>query len=210
MSETEPLADEPQLGLRERKKLLTHRTIADAAYSLALELGLDAVTIDQIADRAFVSPRTVSNYFVSKEAAVVAAHDIGPNELVAGLADRPSEELPLQSLSVVLRDAIRAWSPERLQMLREKEALIRRYPVLLPHRMAQYDELEDAIRAAIAERAGEDPATAAYPRLLAGAAVAAVKTAIRVWDTTEGAAGTIPDLIDAAFVELAQGLTHEP
>ncbi|WP_072313016.1 TetR/AcrR family transcriptional regulator [Agrococcus sp. Marseille-P2731] len=201
--------DEPQLGLRERKKQLTHRTIADAAYSLAAEHGLDIITIDQIAERAFVSPRTVSNYFVSKEAAVVAAHDNSPAEFVAGIAERPADEPPLQTLRAVLSEAMREWSPERLQLLREKEELIRRYPVLLPHRMSQFDELEDAIREAIALRSGEDPESAAYPRLLAGAAVAAVKTAIHIWDTTEGDAGTIPELIDAAFAELSHGLTHE-
>ena len=74
MPETNSPADEqPQPGLRERKKALTHRTIADAAFTLTVEHGLEHVTIDQIADLAFVSPRTVSNYFMSKEAAVVAA-----------------------------------------------------------------------------------------------------------------------------------------
>ena len=73
MPETTPPADEqPQPGLRERKKALTRRTIADAAFTLTSENGLDSVTIDQIADRAFVSPRTVSNYFPSKEAAIIA------------------------------------------------------------------------------------------------------------------------------------------
>ncbi|WP_309105067.1 TetR/AcrR family transcriptional regulator [Microbacterium sp.] len=210
MPETTSNADEaPQLGLRERKKQLTHRTIADAAYSLTLEHGLDKVTIDQIADRAFVSPRTVSNYFTSKEAAVVAAHNNEPVELLEGLEERPTDESPLHSLSIVLTTAIRGWSKEQLQQLREKEALVDRYPTLLPHRMAQFDELEDAIRDAIAARTEADPDTAAFPRLVAGAAATAVKTAIRVWSNTDGDAGSIAELVEQAFEELEAGLSHE-
>lgn len=211
MSETNFAADEQRPpGLRERKKRLTHRTIADAAFTLTKEHGLDAVTIDQIADRAFVSPRTVSNYFPSKEAAIVAAHDNAPIGLLAGLDDRPADEAPLQSLRVVLTAAIRGWSKEQLAALRDKDELVERYPALMPHRMAQFEELEDAIREAIASRTGADPDTDALPRLIAGAATTAVKTAIRMWDTSGGDANAIADLVDQAFVDLEAGLSPAP
>lgn len=208
MPETNFAADEQPLpGLRERKKQLTHRTIADAAFSLTSEHGLDAVTIDQIAERAFVSPRTVSNYFTSKEAAIVAAHNNAPIEMLAGLDERPTDEAPLQSLRAVLTAAIRGWSKEQLAALKAKDELIERHPALMPHRMAQFEELEDAIREAIAERTGADPDTDARPRLIAGAATTAVKTAIRMWDASGGGADAIADLVDQAFVELEAGLS---
>lgn len=210
MSETPtPAEEQPQPGLRERKKQFTRRTIADAAFMLTSEHGLDSVTIDQIADRAFVSPRTVSNYFSSKEAAIVAAHNSAPITLLGGLEDRPKDEAPLQSLRAVMTVAIRGWSREQLDALKAKDALVERYPALLPHRMAQFEELEDAISAAVAERSGADPERDALPRLIAGAATTAVKTAIRVWDRTGGDADAIADLVDQAFVDLEAGLTHE-
>lgn len=210
MSDRTSLGDEePQAGLRERKKQLTRRTIADAAFQLTAERGLDHVTIDQIAERAFVSPRTVSNYFTSKEAAIVAASNNAPVELLVGLDERPADEPPLQSLHAVLTDALRGWSAEQLEALRAKEQMVDRYPALVPHRMAQYDELESLIRTSIAERSGADPETDAFSRLIAGAATAAVKTAIRVWDNTDGGAGSIADLVDQAFLDLEAGLSSE-
>jgi len=193
-------------GLRERKKALTHKTIADAAFELALDRGLDDVTVDQIADRAFVSPRTVSNYFSSKEAAVVASGDTPPIVLLEGLADRPADEPPLVSLREVLAANVRAWTPEQLHAIREKELLVERFHALLPYRMAQYDELEDAIREVIAERSGVDPETAPFPRLIAGAATAVVKTAIRVWVNTDGDRRAISELVEHGFHDLEAGL----
>lgn len=210
MTETYPPADEqPQPGLRERKKQLTHRTIADAAFTLTSENGLDSVTIDQIADRAFVSPRTVSNYFSSKEAAIIAAHNNAPVEMLAGLDERPADEAPLQSLRAVLTASIRSWSREQIDALKAKDALVERFPALLPHRMAQFEELEDEIRQAIAQRTGADPELDALPRLIAGAATTAVKTAIRVWDKTGGDADVIADLVDQAFIDLEAGLSPD-
>ncbi|MCH1883731.1 TetR family transcriptional regulator [Agrococcus sp. ARC_14] len=210
MPDSPPAPDEqPQPGLRERKKALTRRTIADAAFSLSSEHGLESVTIDQIAERAFVSPRTVSNYFSSKEEAVVAAHNNEPVELLAGLAERPADEPPLQSLRAVLTGAIRSWSKEQMAALKAKDELIERHPALLPHRMAQFDALEDAIRVVVAERSDTDPETEAFPRLIAGAATAAVRTAIRVWDNVGGDANAIADLVDQAFVDLEAGLSPE-
>ena len=109
----------------------------------------------------------------------------------------------------MLTDALRGLSAEQLEALRAKERMVDRYPTLVPHRMAQYDELESLIRTSIAERSGADPETDAFPRLIAGAATAAVKTAIRVWDNTDGEAGAIAELVDQAFLDLEAGLSSE-
>lgn len=208
MSETTPPpGDQQLLGLRARKKALTHRTIAEAAFALTLEHGLDAVTIDQIAERAFVSPRTVSNYFPSKEAAIVAADDVALLDLIAGLEARPGDEAPLQSLHAVLTSSIRSWSKEQLRSLKAKEDLVEANPALLPYRTAQFDELEDAIRIVIAKRAGSDPEIAPFPRLIAGAATAAVKTAIKVWVNTNGGVDRIAEIVEQAFGDLEAGLS---
>jgi AcrR family transcriptional regulator len=209
MPDTDDAAERPVASLRERKKALTHKTIADAAFDLVLTRGLDDVTVDQIADRAFVSPRTVSNYFSSKEAAVVASGDTPPIVLIAGMSERPADEPPLTSLREVLVENVRAWTPEQLDAIREKEQLIERFHALLPHRMAQYDELEDAIREVVAERSGVDPETAPFPRLIAGAATAVVKTAIRVWVNTDGDRRAIAELVEHGFHDLEAGLTPE-
>lgn len=66
----EPAAPAPT-GLREAKKVRTRANIARAALQLVAEEGLHATTVEAIAARADVSPRTFFNYFDSKDEAVV-------------------------------------------------------------------------------------------------------------------------------------------
>jgi AcrR family transcriptional regulator len=54
-------------GLRERKKLETRETIAQAAATLFAERGFAAVTVDDVAAAANVSRQTIFNYFPTKE-----------------------------------------------------------------------------------------------------------------------------------------------
>ena len=69
MTMTEPApGPEPQVSLRERKKLATRRLLRRAALELVAEHGLANVTVEDIAEAAEVSPRTFFNYFTSKEA----------------------------------------------------------------------------------------------------------------------------------------------
>lgn len=197
-------------GLRERKKAVTRTAIADAAFELVRDRGVDAVTIEEIADRAMVSPRTFSNYFASKEAAVLHAGHVEPEALLAGFDDRPTEEPPLVALDATLRVTIRALTPEQTGAIRATEELVERDPALLPFRMAQFDRFEAVVRRAVARRLGVEDAEAAYPRLVAGAAVSAVRTALRQWMLDErGDAASLASLVEQYLVELAAGLPPE-
>nr|WP_120491966.1 TetR/AcrR family transcriptional regulator [Corynebacterium lactis] len=60
----------PEIGLRELKRLKTHRDLADAASSLVLEKGYDSVNIEDICERAHISRRTFFNYFESKDQSI--------------------------------------------------------------------------------------------------------------------------------------------
>ena len=54
-------------GLREIKKTQTRQAIADAAAELFRARGFDVVTVEEIAQAAQVSKKTVFNYFPTKE-----------------------------------------------------------------------------------------------------------------------------------------------
>jgi AcrR family transcriptional regulator len=62
-------------GLRERKNARTRVAIERAAAELALEQGYDHTTVDQIAERADVAPRTVYVRYPSKEAILFGPSD---------------------------------------------------------------------------------------------------------------------------------------
>lgn len=194
-------------GLRALKKQITRESISGAAFSLALERGLDNVTLEDIADRAFVSPRTISNYFSSKEAAVLATNFDDPARMIDAFIATPVAVHPLPAL----REALSAFfrSDEDLTVLRAQEDLVARYPALLPHRMAQYDALEDAIRTAVAERTNMHADIDTRPRLIAGVATLAVKTAVRVWSSTDGDAAALARSFEEAFDDLVAGLANE-
>ena len=73
------------LGLRERKRLATKRSIQRAVLSLSIEHGFDRVTIEEVSREADIAPRTFFNYFPTKEAALVG--DV-PRELDSAAVER--------------------------------------------------------------------------------------------------------------------------
>ena len=92
------------LGLRERKKLKTRMAIRDATYALIKEQGYEATTVEQIADRAEVSPSTVFRYFPAKEDIVLTDEY---DSLVEGLLrERPAHEPVRESLRWAIRKAM--------------------------------------------------------------------------------------------------------
>ncbi|MEV2219973.1 helix-turn-helix domain-containing protein [Nocardia vinacea] len=73
---------ERPIGLREQKKRQTELELCLAARRLAVEHGLDATTVEDIARAVGVSPRTFFNYYETKMDAVVGpVGEIGTPEL---------------------------------------------------------------------------------------------------------------------------------
>lgn len=87
-------------GLRERKKIETRQHIADIAAGLFAERGFEAVTVDEVAEAATVSKKTVFNYFPTKEDLVFHRAEERDEDLVRTVRDRP----PGQSLPEAFRD----------------------------------------------------------------------------------------------------------
>ncbi len=194
------------IGLREIKKQMTRESIADAALHLALEKGLDDVTIEEIAQLAFVSPRTFSNYFSCKEEAVATAGTQHNHELLDELAARPSEEAPLDSLATIMVEAVRNRSDEELAKTASKLRLSLEHPSLRAFQTAQYDALEVGLREVLAARMGRSLDDDLYPWLVTSVAIAAVKSATALWLRSGAGRDRLTELVTAAFDQVGEGL----
>ncbi|GAA1141197.1 TetR/AcrR family transcriptional regulator [Nesterenkonia lutea] len=196
--------DDERVGLREIKKQMTRESIAAAALKLTLDRGLANVTIDDIAREAFVSPRTVSNYFSSKEEAVVAGGSYSASEMLADFEASPVDEPPLKALCRVLSRYARE-RPERMHRAARMIALEEENPGLRPFRITQQVELVEVLSVKIGARTGTDPATDLYPSMVASAAATAMVTSLMIWARAGMADEQIPLLIEDAFNLLSAG-----
>jgi AcrR family transcriptional regulator len=80
---------DPELGLRERKKLQTRQLIAETARRLFAERGFEAVPVAEVARAAQVSEATVFNYFPTKEDLVYQGMEVFESELLRAVRNRP-------------------------------------------------------------------------------------------------------------------------
>lgn len=149
-----PLADRPQLGLRERKKIKTRTAIRDATYALIKEQGYDATTIEQIAERAEVSPSTVFRYFPTKED-IVLTDEYDPT-LLDELRRRPADEPWTESLRHVMRLAIRAGMEEGPEVVRLRSHLLVQVPAVRSRMLESMSVTGRMLAEAVAERGGLD------------------------------------------------------
>jgi AcrR family transcriptional regulator len=189
-------------GLRERKKHDTRVAISRAALTLAIERGPDAVTVDDIAASADVSPRTVFNYFATKEEAILGFDPNRKLELGQSVLDRPKRETPLTTLRAAFVE-IATGVPEVAEMSRARVQLVRDHPQLHPSYVAGYAALENALVDAVAQRTGLDPERSLYPRLVVSTAIAAFRVAL---DRAGPGQASLIAAIDEAFDDLAGGL----
>ncbi len=195
-------------GLRERKKLATRLALHEAALRLVAEHGIDAVSVDDIADRADVSPRTFFNYFPSKVDAVLGLDPDAPRRQADSFLARPAAESPVEALRAVARDqALEMAADMELWPLRLK--VIDAHPTLVARLIAGFGESERALAEAIAERTGTRAGVDVYPTLLAGVAGVALRTSLHRWLASDFTA-SLPDLLDEAWDALAAGLPAPP
>ncbi|MGW0951979.1 TetR/AcrR family transcriptional regulator [Streptomyces sp. NPDC002405] len=147
-------ADRPPMGLRERKKLKTRQAIRSATFALIEEQGYDATTIEQIADRAEVSPSTVFRYFPTKEDIVLT--DEYDAVMLEELRSRPADEPWMDSLRHVMRKALDLGLSEETEMTRLRARLGAEVPAVRSRMMESMSATGLLIRQAIAARTGLD------------------------------------------------------
>ncbi|MFC8597913.1 MULTISPECIES: TetR/AcrR family transcriptional regulator [unclassified Isoptericola] len=206
MSATETAVDAPEIGLRELKKQMTHAAIAHSAFRLTLEKGIDQVTIEEIARDAVVSTRTFSNYYSSKEEAVVSAGWEDRGQLLAAFAAAVQEAPPLQALCRVLSDLFESRTAEQLDHSLQLLELVERHPSLMQAQVARFASIEADLREAVAAHTGTDVEADMYPWLVAAAAMAGLQAALRLWAPSGRGVDHLVELIQEAFNQVSAGL----
>ena len=193
---------------RARRVAKTRRAIVDAARDLFEEHGYDGTTIDQIADRADIAPRTFFRYFPSKEALVFAEMSDLRTDLFAGLDERPRSEHPLESLVHALADYC-------LRIEENYDRLAWGFRISHAHDgLKQYEmtvlkvETAERVRSFVADRLGVDPDVDPRPQAWAmvvmGMFVAALHT--KLGDDEPPAPGSVREVFLDLVHETVSGL----
>ncbi len=151
-------------GLRERKNARTRDAIERAAAELALEHGFDNTTVDQIAERAEVAPRTVYVRYPSKEAILFSGGDEAMTfgDWISGEEGDLVDRLPTFVQSRVAADA------DNAELKRLKMRAVWNDPYLRRILRGKLDEAERLI----AEQLGNElglPSNDSGPRVFAAA-----------------------------------------
>jgi AcrR family transcriptional regulator len=184
-------------GLRERKKRETRLALSQATIGLALERGLDNVSVEDIAAAANVSERTFRNYFASKAEAIVATHVERGQRIAEVLRERPADEPLWDALvNAVVAQFDPATQPPNDQYAPALRKLLAeptvQHEVFRAHATAQ-----DELTTAIADRTGTN-AGDLYPQIVAAVVSAGLGTAIAHWssDPTQPLVSLLHEIFD--------------
>jgi AcrR family transcriptional regulator len=198
-------ADRPQLGLRERKKIKTREAIRAATYALVGEQGYEATTIEQIADRAEVSPSTVFRYFPAKED-IVLTDEYDPI-LLEELRSRPTDEPWTDSVRHVLREAVRTGIEEDIEVARLRTRLMVEVPAVRSRMMESMSATGRMLCTAIGERTGRAPDSLEV-RVYAMALIGGLMETSLYW-AEKGHTDDFAALVDRTLEVLQHGLPRE-
>lgn len=184
-------------GLRETKKARTRAALHRAALELALELGPENVTVDSIASRAEVSPRTFFNYFPSRESAMSVSDPEIAERLGDMLRSRPPEEPLDDALRVVLTTRVRELAQDAEEW-KLRRRLAREHPQLAMTSVEMQQTLVRALVSVALEREGQDERTGLATVVCVHTVVGAVAAAL--WQHSAlGFRGDVLQRLEQAF-----------
>jgi AcrR family transcriptional regulator len=147
------------LDRRQRKREAVRQSISDAATSLFIAHGFDEVTVDDIAEAADVSRKTVFNHFPRKEDMFFDRDESGREMLREALRQRdpnvsPAETLRMFAHRLIADDVSYVEFSARSQRFIET---VERSETLKARARAIRDELAQVVAVALAESVGQPP-----------------------------------------------------
>jgi AcrR family transcriptional regulator len=165
-------------GLRERKKLRTHRAISDAAITLFLERGFNEVSVAQVAEAAEVSRRTLFAYFPTKEDLVVHRLADHETEIARVVRARPPHTAPLAAVREHFLRGLRERDP--ITGLNDHPQIRRLHRMILdaPSLVARMERFKAGAERALAQALRETADTPELTARLAAVQIVAVHWAL--------------------------------
>src|SRR3984957_16912182 len=121
------------LPLRERKKLRTHRALADAALRMFAAQGFGRTTLEELAEAAEVSKSTFFRFFPAKEAAAAEAEAELWRAYLSALSDRRLSGPVLGELHQTLAAAVAGLDPGWDERFVATRRLVEAEPALLAY-----------------------------------------------------------------------------
>lgn len=158
-------------NLRDKKKIATRQALAEAAFNLAVERGVDGFVVEDIVSIAGYSRRTFANYFSCKEEAI--ANSLSLNDYLKPVDQfefSPKDHTPLSTIEIFIR---RSFTINKLKRLNQLISLSREYPALRLYVTGALKEVQDFARRNISEEFGSDYPEEYY-HILIGAVFGAI------------------------------------
>lgn len=191
-------------SLRDRKKRKTRRTIERVALDLFEKNGFDGTTIDEIAASAEIAPRTFFHYFPSKEDVVLADYAARLDRIIAALKAGSSDPAPWLALRAAFLVVAADYEAEREHLLR-RFRIIQATPSVAARNLQLQAGWEDAVTSTVSAWFKSDSATDIRPRLIAGAALTAMRASLQRW-LMDGGRSRLPDQVAYCFDLMEAGL----
>ncbi len=170
----------PRMGLRERKKERTRRTIRTEAMRLFREQGYAETTVEQIAEAADISPSTFFRYFPSKEQ-VAITDDLDPL-MIRAVEAQPADLSPLRAFVRATVEVFESLEPDELEFEQQRMKLIYTVPELASVIARETERNVRMVAQLVADRVGRS-ADELEVRAFAGAMIGAMST---TFDATAG------------------------
>ncbi|MGP0029473.1 MAG: TetR family transcriptional regulator [Acidimicrobiales bacterium] len=187
-------ADAEESGWSRRRSALLSK-YEQVAWKLFAKRGFREVTVDDIAEAAGVSARTLFRYFPSKEDFLLGFSRRGARDLVDLIGGLEPSPRPLQSVwELIRRNSLE--SPPDVRLL----TLWRRAAADAPEiharvRGERLQVLTEAVTEYCARSIGLPDSDDPRPRLLAGVVVGVEMAVVELWGRSEM---TLPDILGAA------------
>ena len=139
------------MPLRERRRLETSAAIVATAHELFARQGYDATTMDDVADAAVVSRRTLFRYFPTKEDLVFSDEDGMLGVVLDALAAAPPELTPFGSARWACQALARYLDPRREELLTVNR-LVESAATLKTRQTTKFARWHVELRTAVANR----------------------------------------------------------